>query len=146
MSFTVFNNAPINKYVFGNEYIFTLSFMRWNSIISTFMWSVPFSESCKFSKTPVPNLFDIRDWFHGRHFLHRWLWDDLSTYNSCVFYFYYYYISCTSDHQSLNPRGWGPCFRKFLEFMVHPRRWGGAWNSVSSNQPTLLTWLILKAT
>ena len=26
----------------------------------------------------------------------------------CVLYFYYYYISSTSDHQSLDPRGWGP--------------------------------------
>lgn len=36
-----------------------------------------------------------------------WFQDDLSTYNSCEFYFYYYYISCTSNHQALNPRVWG---------------------------------------
>ena len=23
-------------------------------------------------------------------------------------YFYYYYISCTSDHQTLDPGDWGP--------------------------------------
>ena len=26
----------------------------------------------------------------------------------CAFYLYYYYISSTSDHQALEPRGWGP--------------------------------------
>ena len=26
----------------------------------------------------------------------------------CALYFYYYYISSTSDHQALDPRGWGP--------------------------------------
>ena len=25
----------------------------------------------------------------------------------CVLYFYYYYINSISDHQSLDPRGWG---------------------------------------
>ena len=26
----------------------------------------------------------------------------------CVLYFYYHYISSTSDHQELDPGGWGP--------------------------------------
>ena len=26
----------------------------------------------------------------------------------CTLYFYYYYHSCTSDHQALDPWGWGP--------------------------------------
>ena len=26
----------------------------------------------------------------------------------CALYFYYYYISFTSDHQALDPGGWGP--------------------------------------
>ena len=26
----------------------------------------------------------------------------------CALYFYYNYISCTSDQQALDPRGWGP--------------------------------------
>ena len=26
----------------------------------------------------------------------------------CILYFYYYYFNCTSDHQALDPRVWGP--------------------------------------
>ena len=26
----------------------------------------------------------------------------------CALYFYYYYVSSTSDHQALDPGGWGP--------------------------------------
>lgn len=26
----------------------------------------------------------------------------------CALYFYYYYITSTWDHQTLDPRGWGP--------------------------------------
>ena len=26
----------------------------------------------------------------------------------CALYFYYYHIGSTSDHQALDPRGWGP--------------------------------------
>ena len=26
----------------------------------------------------------------------------------CALYFYYYYISSTSDHQALDPGAWGP--------------------------------------
>ena len=29
----------------------------------------------------------------------------------CAFYFYYY-ISSTSDHQALGPRGWGPLHKR----------------------------------
>ena len=29
-------------------------------------------------------------------------------YSYCALYFYYYYISFTSDHQALDPGGWGP--------------------------------------
>ena len=29
-------------------------------------------------------------------------------YSYCALYFYYYYISLTSDHQALDPKGWGP--------------------------------------
>ena len=28
-------------------------------------------------------------------------------YAYCAFYFRYYYFSSTSDHQALDPRGWG---------------------------------------
>ena len=34
-------------------------------------------------------------------------WDSMH-YIYCAFYLYYYYISSTSDHQALEPRGWGP--------------------------------------
>ena len=36
----------------------------------------------------------VSGWFKGLTFI--------------VLYFYDYYISSTSDHQALNPRGWGP--------------------------------------
>ena len=29
-------------------------------------------------------------------------------YIHCALYFYYYYNRSTSDHQALDPRGWGP--------------------------------------
>ena len=32
----------------------------------------------------------------------------------CALYFYYYYISSTSDHQALDPGGWGPCLRAWV--------------------------------
>ena len=40
-------------------------------------------------------------------------WEDHFTvtqahYVNCALYSYYYYISSTSDHQALDPRGWGP--------------------------------------
>ena len=35
----------------------------------------------------------------------------LSTY--CALYFYYYYISFTSDHQALDPGSWGPLLWQF---------------------------------
>ena len=34
----------------------------------------------------------------------------------CAIYFYYDYISCTSDHQTLDPRGWGPLLYITLYF------------------------------
>ena len=35
----------------------------------------------------------------------------------CVLSFYYYYISSISDHQALDPRGWGPLFYS-VQFIV----------------------------
>ena len=35
-------------------------------------------------------------------------------YIDCALYFYYYYISSTSDHQALDPEGWGPLMSKDL--------------------------------
>jgi len=34
----------------------------------------------------------------------------------CALYFYYYYISPSSDHQVLDARGWGPCSRSLHPF------------------------------
>ena len=49
-------------------------------------------------KTIFPRTED-RGWFWGA-----------SMHIYCAFYFQCYYISSTSDHQALDPRGWGPPF------------------------------------
>ena len=36
----------------------------------------------------------------------------------CVLYVYYYYISSTSDHQVLDPGGWGPLSQLSLQGMA----------------------------
>ena len=51
-------------------------------------------------------------------------------YSYCALYFYYYYISLTSDHQALDPEGWGP-----LSYMKDGNRsaplgWEGESNQV----------------
>ena len=61
----------------------------------------------------IPNPFGTRDWFHGTQYFHGpgsggWLWDDSSHPIYCALYFYCYYINSTSDHQALDPTGWGP--------------------------------------
>ena len=62
----------------------------------------------------VPNLFGTRDWFCGRQIFHgpgmgRDGLGMIQAYHIyCVLYFYYYYMSYTSDHQALDPGGWGP--------------------------------------
>ena len=43
----------------------------------------------------------------------RRFWDDSSTLHSLCTLFYCYYISSTSDHQALDPKGWGPWLRKW---------------------------------
>ena len=72
----------------------------------------------KCSRAAVPNCFGTRDGFRGRLFFHRpgmGRGDDFRTIQArsiyCALYFYYYYISSTSDHQALDPRGWGPLSR-----------------------------------
>ena len=41
-------------------------------------------------------------------------------YMYCALYFYYYYISCTTGHQTLDLGGWKPCFISLLsEFYGH---------------------------
>ena len=67
---------------------------------------------CKMSYPAVPNRFGTRDRFHGRQFSHGSWGDGLGMvqvhYVYCALYFYYYYISCTSDHRALDPGGWRP--------------------------------------
>ena len=66
----------------------------------------------------VPNLFGIMDQFHGRHFFFHGRSGCVANgfkiiqahYIYCELYFYYYYVSTTSDHQTLEPRGWRPLF------------------------------------
>ena len=56
--------------------------------------------------------FGTRDQFHGRRFFHGLGKGGLRmlqvNYIYCALYFYYHDISSISDHQALNPRGWGP--------------------------------------
>ena len=60
----------------------------------------------------VPNLFGTGDGFLGRQFFHRLgfvgigIWIIQVCYIYGVLCFYYFYISYTSDHQALDPRGW----------------------------------------
>ena len=83
-------------------------------------WTFGFSFSLRDSKKSwllfrpvVPNLFGTRDKFRGRQFFHGQGVENgfamiQAHYIHCVLYFYYYYISSTSDHQALDPGGWGP--------------------------------------
>ena len=41
-------------------------------------------------------------------------------YTYCARCFYYYYISSSSDHQALGPRGWGPLPRLRVPPVSHP--------------------------
>ena len=57
--------------------------------------------------TKSANLFGTRDWFHGRKFFFMdWGEGGLGMiqvhYIYCAFYFYYCYISSSSDHQALD--------------------------------------------
>lgn len=55
-----------------------------------------------------PSLFGSRDLFHGRQFFHgpgsREMIQAHHTYCALC----YYYISSASDHQVVDPGGWGP--------------------------------------
>ena len=44
-------------------------------------------------------------------------------YGYCAFYFYYYYISFTSDYQALDPRVWGPLLKKQLGLKKPTMSW-----------------------
>ena len=61
----------------------------------------------------VPNSFGTRNRFCGRQFFHGperegRLGIIQGHYIYCALLFCYYYISSTSDHQALDPGGWGP--------------------------------------
>ena len=63
--------------------------------------------------TEVPNLFGTRDQLGEDNFSTdsregNGLGDNPSALHLLCTYFYYYCISPTSDHQALDPRGWGP--------------------------------------
>ena len=63
--------------------------------------------------TEVPNLFGTRDQLGEDNFSMdsregNCLGIIQAHYIYCALYFCYYYISSTSDHQALDPRGWGP--------------------------------------
>ena len=60
----------------------------------------------------VSDLFGTRDQFCERKFSHGLGIGDgfgMIQFHDvyCTLYFYYYYISSTSDHQALDRRGWG---------------------------------------
>ena len=61
----------------------------------------------RFSHASAPGTGFVED-----DFFHGWGGDGFGMiqvhYIYCVLYFYYYYISSISDHQALDPRGWGP--------------------------------------
>ena len=76
------------------------------------------------SKAAVPNLFGIRDGFHGRQFFCElgWGWGGgfrmiQVHYIYCTLY-YYYYISSTSD-QALDPGVWGPQLYRGASLTLH---------------------------
>ena len=90
--------------------------------------------------TAVPNSFGTRDPFHGRQFFlgwgGGWFQDDSRTLHFRVLYFYYY-ISSTSDHQALDPGGWGPPALgwSFLEICGSCRREKGRFGEVLRINP-----------
>ena len=63
------------------------------------------------ARAVVPSLFGTRDQFHGRQFFHRlglgYMVSGWFKHIDCAPNFYYY-ISSTSEHQALDPRGWIP--------------------------------------
>ena len=81
--------------------------MNYTSINLTFRTNEGFYPSDILSRTAVPNLFGTRGQIHERQFFHRLGVGD-GFRMTPEHYIYCYYISSTSDHQALDPRGWGP--------------------------------------
>ena len=85
---------------------------RWGErqTLNGFSVCLQWTEGCG---ATVPILYGTRDRFHGRQFFHGPGYGDgfgtiLAYCSYCAFYCYYYYIGPTSDHQALDPGGWGP--------------------------------------
>ena len=77
------------------------------------------TERLNWAKQWFPTFLAQGTWFCGRQFFHGlggggFGWDNSSHYIYCALCFYYYYISSTSDHQALDPRGWGPLLYKVV--------------------------------
>ena len=67
---------------------------------------------CRLSRAAVPNPSGTRDQFRGRQFFMGAVGNGFGMiqvhYIYCVLHFCCYHISSTSDHQALDPGGWGP--------------------------------------
>ena len=87
-------------------------------------------------RSAVPNHLATRDQLPGRQFFHRSGGGGFrmiqAHYTYCASYFYYYYVGHTSDHQMLDPGGWGSLviiarlLNAFLE-------WSLAYNSLPNS-------------
>ena len=56
----------------------------------------------------TPSTGFMEDSFSWTREVSRWFGMIQVHYIYCALYFYYYYISCTSDHRALDPGGWRP--------------------------------------
>ena len=67
----------------------------------------------RLTTSAAPSLSGTRDWFVEDKFSMDWgsgkvdFGMSQTQYIYCAFYFCYFYISSTSGHQALDPRGWG---------------------------------------
>ena len=85
--------------------------MNYTSINLTFRTNEGFYPSDILSRTAVPNLFGTSGQIHERQLFPGpgvgvEVGDGFRM--TPEHYIYCYYISSTSDHQALDPRGWGP--------------------------------------
>ena len=87
-------------------------------LLAELLTEVHLSGDLKYCREAASNGSGTRDWFCGRQFCHglgRGC-DGLGmTQAHCMYYalyFYYYCISCTSDHQALDGGGWGPLLQR----------------------------------
>ena len=52
----------------------------------------------------------------------------------CAFHFYYYYISPTSAHQALDPRGWGLLIQMIKQCILYERSIENLWGLVGAEE------------